>query len=77
MEQKEKISFMDWIEVYDGAHTYCKDVSSWIRVDKKLQNLPNKNWLIANMKLDDYFEPRHFRKVEVAYSHYLEEVGGD
>ena len=74
MKQTNKPTFIEWIIAYDGPFTYCCEIRNWIILDPKWSHIKSRSWLEAQMRQYSYFKKRHFRKVEVAYEMYCEEM---
>jgi len=74
MAKENTPTFIQWIKAYDGVHTYCNDVKNWLIWERKFSHIKNKAYLEAQMRHDSYFEKRHFRKVDVAFEIYTEEM---
>lgn len=68
--------FMEYIRNYNGSFTYCKDMMLWMRNDQKLKaaNTIRQFKKVMSEDQDDYFEERHFDKVDIAFENFKENL---
>ena len=66
--------FFEYIHSYSGAFTDCNTLRRWIQDDKELNTAQSIEDFKQVMETDDYFEQRHFRKVDIAFEHFKDKL---
>ena len=65
-----------WIQQFrdsDGSHTYLRSIKAWLETDRRWKRIETLEELRREMQNEDYFVPRHFRKIDAAIAHLKDE----
>lgn len=73
MTQEESRFWIQQFRNYDEPHTYLISIKAWLETGRQWKRIETLEELRREMQKDDYFVPRHFRKIDAAIAHLKDE----
>ena len=70
---KESEFWIQQLRSYDGTFTYVNDIKGWLDSNYNWKHIRTLDELRLEMRKDRYFQPRHFRKIDAAITHLMDE----